>query len=272
MARTYKRDSRGRFAGGGGSSGGGKRASGGKRSGPKTTSARGRALANQRRAAVQVRANRGGTGPSARAVRSMLTAQRARAFYEATGTGKKRSARRAVSSTAKAKAARAETRAKRQAVREKAAGRARSLPAQPSLAERKRANALRKGIIRQTTDADRRQRAQNLATAERALANVRANPPRNAFGLDRNAIRFAEARVERLRAPMPDFRRVDTSSIRQAARDRLAIRRSNKQSAKVMRSMQTARRAAAWYEQTGTTPASMRNKSKRTKTARRKRR
>lgn len=123
MARTYKRDSRGRFAGGGGSSGGGKKASGGKRSGPKTTSARGRALASQRRAAVQVRANRGGTGPSARAVRSMLTAQRARAFYEATGTGKKRSARRAVSSTAKAKAARAETRAKRQAVREKAAGR-----------------------------------------------------------------------------------------------------------------------------------------------------
>lgn len=126
MARTYKRDSRGRFAGGGGSSGGGKKASGGKRSGPKTTSARGRALANQRRAAVQVRANRGGTGPSARAVRSMLTAQRARAFYESTGTGTKRSARRAVSSTKKSKQTKAESRAKAATSRAKVAGRAKA--------------------------------------------------------------------------------------------------------------------------------------------------
>lgn len=59
---------------------------------PKTTSARGRALTNQRRAADLVRASRGGRGPSAKAVRSVLTAQRARAFYAATGGGKKRSA------------------------------------------------------------------------------------------------------------------------------------------------------------------------------------
>jgi hypothetical protein len=71
---------------------------------PKTTSARGRALTNQRRAADLVRAGRGGKGPSAKAVRSVLTAQRARAFYAATGGGKKRSAVKMP--TAKAAAAR----------------------------------------------------------------------------------------------------------------------------------------------------------------------
>lgn len=69
---------------------------------PKTTSARGRALTNQRRAADLVRASRGGKGPSAKAVRSVLTAQRARAFYAATGGGKKRSAVKAAGKKATA--------------------------------------------------------------------------------------------------------------------------------------------------------------------------
>lgn len=69
---------------------------------PKTTSARGRALTNQRRAADLVRASRGGKGLSAKAVRSVLTAQRARAFYAATGAGKKRSAVKAAGKKATA--------------------------------------------------------------------------------------------------------------------------------------------------------------------------
>lgn len=80
MARTYKRDSKGRFAGGSGST---RKASG---SLPKTTSARGRAKTKETAARAAVKAG-GGT----KAARSLLTAQRARDFYKATGTGTKRS-------------------------------------------------------------------------------------------------------------------------------------------------------------------------------------
>ena len=80
---AQRRDARGRFAGGGGGGGGRK---GSKRS-PKTTSARGRAKAAERRASAALKAG-GGT----KAARSKLIAQRARDYYKATGTGKKRSA------------------------------------------------------------------------------------------------------------------------------------------------------------------------------------
>lgn len=53
---------------------------------PKTTTARGRARAAEAKARAAVK---GGGG--SRATRSLLTAQRARDFYKATGTGKKRS-------------------------------------------------------------------------------------------------------------------------------------------------------------------------------------
>lgn len=97
-----------------------------RRGAPKTTSARGRALTNQRRAADLVRASRGGKGPSARAVRSVLTAQRARAFYAATGGGKKRSAVKPKSAAKVGKQIRAQGRAKATAARAKVAGRPRS--------------------------------------------------------------------------------------------------------------------------------------------------
>jgi hypothetical protein len=90
---------------------------------PKTTSARGRALTNQRRAADLVRAGRGGKGPSAKAVRSVLTAQKARAFYAATGGGTKRSARKTVSSAKVGRQIRAEGRAKAKTARAAVAGR-----------------------------------------------------------------------------------------------------------------------------------------------------
>ena len=85
MARTQRRDSRGRFAGGGGGGGGG-----GQKKGrtPKTTSARGRAQAVERRASQALKSGGGGS----KAARSKYIAQRARDYYKATGTGKKRSA------------------------------------------------------------------------------------------------------------------------------------------------------------------------------------
>lgn len=89
MARSYKRDANGRFAGGGG--GGGGKAKGGKgggkaKAGPKTTSARGRAKSRETAARAAVKA-----GGGSKATRSLLVAQRARDFYKATGTGTKRS-------------------------------------------------------------------------------------------------------------------------------------------------------------------------------------
>jgi hypothetical protein len=83
MTRSYKRDSKGRFAGGSGGSGGTRKASS---SLPKTTSARGRAKTRETAARAAVKAG-GGT----RAARSLATAQRARDWYKATGTGTKRS-------------------------------------------------------------------------------------------------------------------------------------------------------------------------------------
>lgn len=85
MARTYKRDSRGRFAGGGGSGTPTAKAAVA-RSAPKTTTARGRARTAETRARAALRAG-GGT----RAARSLAVAQRARDWYKATGSGTKRS-------------------------------------------------------------------------------------------------------------------------------------------------------------------------------------
>ena len=82
MARTYKRDSNGRFAGGGG--GGGRAGKAGGK--PKTTTARGRARSAEASARAKVKA-----GGGAKAARSLFTAQRARDFYKATGSGTKRS-------------------------------------------------------------------------------------------------------------------------------------------------------------------------------------
>lgn len=147
MARSYKRDSRGRFAGGGGGSSGGRKSSTGKRSTPKTTTARGRALQNQRRASDLVRAGRGGSGPSKKAVRSAVTAMRARAYYAATGSGTKRSASKKVSAAKKGKQIRAEGRAKAATERAKSAGRVRSgaaakTPRQPLTMEQRKAKLL----------------------------------------------------------------------------------------------------------------------------------
>jgi hypothetical protein len=87
---AQRRDSRGRFAGGGG--GGGKGGGGSK---PKTTTAKGRARTAEASARQAVKAG-GGT----KATRSLLTAQRARDYYKATGSGTKRSATKAAAAPA----------------------------------------------------------------------------------------------------------------------------------------------------------------------------
>jgi hypothetical protein len=94
--RTYKRDGRGRFAstGGGGSS----------KKAPKTTSARGRAQANERKAAAALKAATKAGDPARKAAKSALVAKKAREFYRRSETGTKRSAAKAaVKVVAKAK-------------------------------------------------------------------------------------------------------------------------------------------------------------------------
>ena len=98
MARSYKRDKNGRFSGGGGGGGGKKGGGGGSK--PKTTSARGRAKSRETAARAAVKA-----GGGSKATKSLLTAQRARDFYKATGTGTKRSASKASGGSKPAKAA-----------------------------------------------------------------------------------------------------------------------------------------------------------------------
>lgn len=94
-ARSYKRDARGRFASTGG--GGGKSKP---KSTPKTTSARGRAQSIERKASKALKA-----GGGKKAAQSRHTAQRARDYYNATGTGTKRSKTKQKPSVAERKAA-----------------------------------------------------------------------------------------------------------------------------------------------------------------------
>jgi hypothetical protein len=111
MARKYNRDSRGRFSSGGGGGGGTKskaKSGGGAKSGPKTSSARGRALANERKATKAVKAANKSGAVGRKEAKSQLVAQRAREFYQRSGTGTKRSvtaAGKAAALTAKRSAA-----------------------------------------------------------------------------------------------------------------------------------------------------------------------
>lgn len=174
-ARTYKRDSHGRFASGSGGSGGGgrKASSGSKRKAPATTSARGRALTNQRRATEAVRAGRGGKGPSAKAVRSAVTAMRARAYYASTGTGTKRSAKKAVSAAAKGKAIRAEARAKRKVAGERAAARPKARVVAKPRATASQYSRIRGAIDPGSTRKVLQSRAQVLRQASTATGSQR---------------------------------------------------------------------------------------------------
>jgi hypothetical protein len=138
-----------------------------------------------------------------------------------------------------------------------------------SLAERKRANAVKKGLLTKTTEADKRSRAQILAREERKLAEMIKNPPRNKlYGVDRTAILIQKGYVERLREPIPQYQRRETSAIRQAARDNLARKKAGKEAAlqarKRTKSYQVAQQASAYYRRTGTLPANQRKPGAKT--------
>lgn len=152
-----------------------------KRKAPATTTARGRALRNQRRATDLVRAGRGGSGPSKKAVRSAVTAMRARAYYAATGTGTKRSAKKAVSAAKNGKQIRALGRAKAAEARAKVAGRPKARvvakPAAKPAAQRLAAKPRKVDLS--TAAFERRAKAteRRARKAEKELAQVdRFNP------------------------------------------------------------------------------------------------
>ena len=116
-----------------------------------------------------------------------------------------------------------------------------------SAAKRREANSIRKGNRVLTTDADRRSRKQSLATAERALAAVKASPGK---GRDRlmggdSKLKAAQARVDGLKGPLPNSRKVNRSAQVAANRDALAVKRSERRSAKTMADFTGSKPAAA---------------------------
>lgn len=116
-----------------------------------------------------------------------------------------------------------------------------------SAAKRREANSVRKGNRVLTTDADRRNRAQSLATAERALTAVKASPSkgRNRLTGSDSELKAAEARVAGLKGPMPNSRKVNRSEQAAANRNALARKGSEQRNAKTMADFTAAKGAAA---------------------------
>jgi hypothetical protein len=117
----------------------------------------------------------------------------------------------------------------------------------PGPRARRVANSIAKGNLVRTSDADRRRFAQNRATAERALAEVRRKPPRNAFGLDRNAVYMAEKRVEGLQGNIPAYSKPNRAETVVPNRNALARKRAAKENDRIMSEFRasTAPKAAA---------------------------
>ncbi len=114
-----------------------------------------------------------------------------------------------------------------------------------SVAARRHANSVAKGIRVPHTEAQVRQFDQNIARAQRRLAEVTANPPRNAFGIDRNAAPMAQAHIDGLNAAKArGFNFKDRSGIRQAAKERHLQARLAKRDKAFMDSMAAIRAAS----------------------------
>lgn len=118
-----------------------------------------------------------------------------------------------------------------------------------SLAERKNANAIAKGVRVLITDADRRAVDQSISRAQRKVDEFARKPPRNAFGIDRNAITAAEANLrnlletkQRMAAPGASRRR-NVDEARLAGRDRMNLRRVARRNAEFMNTLEGLRRA-----------------------------
>jgi len=230
MARTYKRDGIGRFAGGGGSSGGG----GGKRPAAKSVSRGVNRLTRDNAGKIT---SVGGEGATARGGRLKTAAGNKRAMQTAKVSGGRPAGtiskkRRGISDSDKqsmqmAKALRSgKPNPAVDAVRRRQ---------ENSAASRRQANSLAKGNLLKTTEADRRNRAQSLATAQRKLSEMeRTGSGRNSLTGSKTALLVQRAHVAALSKPLPEFRKPNRSDVVAKNRNALARRRSERQNAQIM--------------------------------------
>lgn len=114
-----------------------------------------------------------------------------------------------------------------------------------SVEARRHANSVAKGLRVPHTEAQAQQLDQNIAKAQRRLAEVTARPPRNAFGIDRTAAPMAQAQIDGLKAAKArGFNFKDRSGIRQAAKERHLQARLVKRDQAFMASMAAIRAAS----------------------------
>ena len=246
MARKYKRDSNGRFAGGGGGSSGG----GSKRPAAKTVSRGVNRLTRDNAGKIT---SVGGTGATARGGRLKTAAGNKRAMQTAKVSGGRAKGTiskkpRGISDSDKqsmqmAKALRSgKPNPAVDAVRRRQ---------ENSAASRRQANSLAKGNLLKTTEADRRNRAQSLATAQRKLSEMeRTGSGLNRLSGSNTALLGQRAQVAALSKPLPEFRKPNRSDVVAKNRDALARRRAERQNAKTMSDFR-ARTSAATIAQVG---------------------
>ena len=246
MARTYKRDSNGRFAGGGGGSSGG----GSKRPAAKPVSRGVNRLTRDNAGKIT---SVGGEGATARGGRLKTAAGNKRATVTAKVSGGRAKGTiskkpRGISDSDKqsmqmAKALRSgKPNPAVDAVRRRQ---------ENSAASRRQANSLAKGNLLKTTEADRRNRAQSLATAQRKLSEMeRTGSGLNRLSGSNTALLGQRAQVAALSKPLPEFRKPNRSDVVAKNRDALARRRAERQNAKTMSDFR-ARTSAAAIAQVG---------------------
>ena len=246
MARTYKRDSNGRFAGGGGGSSGG----GSKRPAAKPVSRGVNRLTRDNAGKIT---SVGGEGATARGGRLKTAAGNKRATVTAKVSGGRAKGTiskkpRGISDSDKqsmqmAKALRSgKPNPAVDAVRRRQ---------ENSASSRRQANSLAKGNLLKTTEADRRNRAQSLATAQRKLSEMeRTGSGLNRLSGSNTALLGQRAQVAALSKPLPEFRKPNRSDVVAKNRDALARRRAERQNAKTMSDFR-ARTSAAAIAQVG---------------------
>jgi hypothetical protein len=104
-----------------------------------------------------------------------------------------------------------------------------------SAASRRQANSLAKGNLLKTTEADRRNRAQSLAAAQRKLSEMeKTGSGRNSLTGSNTALLGQRAQVAALSKPLPEFRKPNRSDVVAKNRDALARRGSERRNAQTM--------------------------------------
>lgn len=106
---------------------------------------------------------------------------------------------------------------------------------------RRRNNSVAHGNLIKTTDAMRAQRAQDLARAERKLAEMeRSGSGTSKFTGSNSALLMQRAHVEALRQPLPAYRKPNRSAEVVAARNALARRRSERENMRIYNEFMSA--------------------------------